>query len=330
MTAAAWAGALGVFTRHAWMAALLAGAAQAATCGAPALKASALVPHSHAGQVWVPGGLSVLGSDDGYADEGPRQSVQVQGFWMDRTEVTNAQFAAFVRATGHVTDAERQGGAAIFQVPDAEALRSRPLAWWRFEREANWRQPRGPGSSIQGHEREPVVLVTRADALAYARWLGRDLPTEAEWEHAAKARSATRRIEAGPRDSQGRPTANYWQGNFPLLDTAEDGHAGLAEVGCYAPNALGLYDMIGNAWEWTKDTYGGARQPHANGDVAFLARGLLNVSTHGAAQPAKAVIKGGSFLCAPDYCVRYRASAREAQEPDLPTTHVGFRTVSRH
>jgi sulfatase modifying factor 1 len=324
----AWRPCIAVFLAGGLVALSLSKSAHGATCGAAALKPMALVPHSHAGQVWVPGGLSVLGSDDGYADEGPRLSVQVQGFWMDRTEVTNGQFAAFVRATGHVTDAELQGGAAIFEVPDEETLRSRPVAWWRFARGANWRQPRGPGSSIQGHETEPVVLVTRADALAYARWLGRDLPTEAEWEHAAKARSATRRIEAGPRDARGRPTANYWQGNFPLLDTGEDGHAGLAAVGCYAPNALGLYDMIGNVWEWTRDNHSGARQPHANGDVALVSgwgrahgpRGDLS---------AKAVIKGGSFLCSPDYCVRYRASAREAQEPDLPTAHVGFRTVSR-
>jgi sulfatase modifying factor 1 len=303
-----------------------AGAARA--CGAAALAPAALLATQHAGQVWVPGGEFMLGSDEGYADEAPPLRTSVKGFWMDRTEVTNAQFAAFVKATAYVSEAERQGSGAVFTVPDPDGLRSRPLAWWRFVKGANWRQPQGPGSSLRGHEQAPVVLVTQADALAYARWLGRDLPTEAEWEYAAKARKAERPIVAGPRDASGRPTANYWQGNFPLLDTAEDGHAGLAPVGCYAPNALGLYDMIGNAWEWTKDRDQGPRQGHANGDAAQV-RPLLTTSQPRPDPASKVVIKGGSFLCSPDYCVRYRASAREAQEPDLPTAHVGFRTVSR-
>lgn len=209
---------------------------------------------AHAGQVLVPAGWVRLGTEDGYPDERPAAApVQVKAFWMDRTEVTNAQFAAFVKATGHVTDAEKQGGGAVFELPTPDALRERPLAWWRFVPGANWRHPKGPGSDLRGHWAEPVVLVTQADALAYARWLGHDLPTEAEWEHAAKAGRNDRRLDAAPTDPRGRPTANYWQGSFPLNNLAQDGFAGLAPVGCYAANRWGLHDLIGNAWEWTRD-----------------------------------------------------------------------------
>ncbi|MGC4059636.1 MAG: formylglycine-generating enzyme family protein [Aquabacterium sp.] len=277
----------------------------------------------HAGQVRVAAGEFSMGSQHGYADERPALPSRVASFWIDRTEVTNAQFAAFVAATGHVTSAERQGGTAVFAVPTPAELKARPMAWWRYVKGADWRHPQGPSSSIKGKANWPVVHVTQADALAYAQWLGRDLPTEAEWEYAAKAGRQGPELDAAPRNAQGKPAANYWQGNFPLLDTAEDGHAGVAPVGCYAPNAWGLYDMIGNVWEWTKDAYRGPRQPHANGDPALVQPRPVSLDQ------GKAVIKGGSYLCAPDYCVRYRASARESQEPDVATSHVGFRTVSR-
>jgi len=311
-----------------WVAGVLAagwltGAAQAACRNDLGALPKGFAKQAHAGQVLVPPGWVRLGTDGGYPDERPASSpVQVKAFWMDRTEVTNAQFAAFVKATGHVTDAERQGGGAVFEVPTPDALRERPLAWWRFVTGANWRHPKGPGSELRGHWAEPVVLVTQADALAYARWLGRDLPTEAEWEHAAKAGRNDSRLDVAPTDPRGRPTANYWQGSFPLNDLAQDGFAGLAPVGCYAANRWGLHDLIGNAWEWTRDAHTGSHQNHANGDPSLLRTSLPRPS-------ARAVIKGGSFLCSPDYCVRYRASAREAQEPDLATSHVGFRTVSR-
>lgn len=281
---------------------------------------------AHAGQVLIKGGAFVLGSAQGYADERPATPSHVASFWMDRTEVTNAQFASFVSATGYVTQAEQQGVAAVFVVPTSAELSRRPLAWWRAVKGASWRHPTGPGSGIRGKASFPVVLVTRKDALAFAHWLGRDLPTEAEWEYAAKAGRQGDALDAAPRDAAGKPSANYWQGPFPLLNVAEDGYPGIAPVGCYAPNAFGLYDTIGNVWEWTQDDYRGPHQDHANGDPALL-RGAS--SNNSAIATQQAVIKGGSFLCAQDYCVRYRASARTSQEPDLATSHVGFRTVSR-
>ena len=278
---------------------------------------------AHAGMVRVDSGSFIFGSERGYPDERPAQpgATRVKGFWIDRTEVTRAQFAAFVTATGYVTEAERQGAGVVFHVPTADELARRPYAWWTLEQGAQWRtQAR---RSDDGHL--PVTLVTQADALAYARWLGRDLPTEAEWEYAGKAGRSDAQLDTAPADANGKPAANYWQGAFPQLDVAADGHAGLAPVGCYAANGFGLYDMIGNVWEWTLDAYTGPRQPHANGDTAVAA----TAGGSPRAPDAAMVIKGGSFLCAPDYCVRYRASARESQERDLAAAHIGFRTVRR-
>lgn len=280
-----------------------------------------------AGMVPVEGGSFTFGSERGYPDERPAApgKVRVAGFWIDQTEVTVAQFASFVQATSYVTEAEHQGGAVVFHVPDEAELQGRALAWWRFVEGANWRHPGGPNSAAPAGNL-PVTLVTQADALAYARWLGRDLPTEAEWEYAAKAGRDDAALDTAPSDAQGKPAANYWQGSFPLVDAGADGHRGLAPVGCYVANPFHLYDTIGNAWEWTRDPYTGPRQPHANGDTAsVLPAGLRQEG--GRDRPM--VIKGGSFLCSPDYCVRYRASAREAQEADLGAAHIGFRTVLR-
>lgn len=283
----------------------------------------------HTGMVRVPGGDFVFGSTRGYPDERPADGRRrrVRAFWIDRTEVTNAQFERFVRATGYVTQAEREGAAVVFHTPDADELRRRPYAWWRYVRGADWKRRAGPDAAGGAPPpNQPVVMVTQADALAYARWLGRDLPTEAEWEYAGKAGRDGEALDTAPLDGAGRPAANYWQGPFPLADLGADGHAGLAPVGCYPPNAFGLYDMIGNAWEWTKDPYDGPRQPHMNGDTAAVATAAVAKPERGG-RPT--VIKGGSFLCSPDYCVRYRASARESQEADLGASHIGFRTVLR-
>ena len=274
--------------------------------------------------VRIAGGEFIFGSTQGYRDERPTDDkrTRVSSFWIDRTEVTNAQFSSFVEATGYVTDAEHQGGGAVFHRPTEEEMTARDMAWWSFGQGASWKHPTGPGSDIASNSNQPVTLVTQADARAYATWLGRDLPTEAEWEYAAKAGRDDADLDAAPRDAEGKATANYWQGVFPVLNTSDDGHEGLAPVGCYRANAFGLQDMIGNAWEWTKDYYTGPRQPHTNGDPAEI---MPADRKHNLLM----VIKGGSFLCARDYCARYRASAREQQEADLATSHIGFRTVLR-
>jgi len=264
---------------------------QAAACPLPPASGP------HAGMVLVPAGTFAMG-DTLYPEEGPIREVSVRGFWMDRTEVTNADFAAFVKATGYVTAAERpdQKGAAVFVMPSGSADLSSFTSWWRYVDGANWRQPGGPGTSIEGRENYPVVAVTLEDAQAYAQWKGRRLPTEEEWERAARAGAST------PPDHEQPSAANTWQGLVPVVDAAEDGFAGMSPVGCFQPNAYGLFDMVGNVWEMTATIYEG----HT---------------------PRAQVIKGGSFLCAPNYCRRYRPAARQPQEADLGTSHVGFRTV---
>ena len=278
-------------------------------------------PAGRFGMVAVPAGTFSPGSTHGYPDEKPAGAVKVGAFWMDRTEVTNAQFAAFVRATAFVTTAERLGGAAVFRAPaKGEAIAEN--SWWVYTRGADWRHPEGPPSNLQRRENQPVIHVSQSDALAYARWLGNDLPTEAEWEWAAHGGGDPERVEREPRDRNNKPTANYWQGVFPDLNTREDGFADRAPVGCFAANGYGLHDLIGNVWEWTKDPYRGPRQPHGNGDPAATLPASVKPGL-------PMVIKGGSFLCAADYCVRYRAAARQPQEFNLGAAHVGFRTVRR-
>lgn len=292
----------------------------------------------HSGMVWVNGGSFIIGSRHGYLDERPAsEATTVAGFWIDRTEVTNAQFAAFVNATGYVTEAEREGFAAVFEPPvtlmgtvessagdsstgDAAAMGASSTGgapnWWRRVEGANWRHPDGPASSLDGKDNHPVVQVTHADADAYAQWRGRSLPTEVQWEFAARSGGAPDDGNA-PLDEAGRPTANFWQGTFPIENVAADGYTGRAPVGCYAANRLGVYDMIGNVWELTRDPYRGQRPAHCTGNVD----GPHDLNE----EPS--VIKGGSFLCAPSYCARYRASARHPHEAHLAAPHVGFRTV---
>lgn len=284
-------------------------------------------PSPQGGMVWVPPGEFDLG-DTVYPEEGPVTRTKVGGFWMDTHEVTNAQFAAFVKATGYVTQAERAANAAAHQDVSSDMLAPGAMVfflpkdvqgleniaqWWRYVPGANWRHPAGPGSSIDGRENYPVVEITLADAQAYARWKGRELPTEAEWEWAARDGNPN----AGE-DHDQPAGANTWQGVFPVINSGDDGFVGLAPVGCYPKNAYGLYDMLGNVWELTRDDF----RPRHGIDADALAA----PSRGGGAK--QVTIKGGSFLCAQNYCMRYRSGSREPQEADLATSHLGFRTIS--
>lgn len=276
----------------------------------------------HAGMIRIAGGEFQLGSERGYADERPLQATHIDSFWIDRTEVSNAQFAAFVAATKYVTDAEKSGGSAVFRVPDVEDGNIKEGSWWHLIESADWRHPEGTGSDIVGREHEPVVDVSYADALAYAHWLGRELPTEAQWEYAAKGGRNNEQSDHSLRDAKGHPLANFWQGLFPIANSDEDGFPGRAPVGCFAANPYGLHDMVGNVWEWTTDLYS-----ERSGVPKNLDDQLTAIPARGTAP--RRVIKGGSFLCSADYCVRARASSRQPQEADLPASHLGFRTISR-
>jgi formylglycine-generating enzyme required for sulfatase activity len=286
-----------------------------------------------AGMVFIEGGSFVMGSDRHRPEERFSHVIEVDGFWIDQHEVTNAQFARFVGVTGYETLAERgvhrkthqslyAPGSVLFIQPTNFDQRGR-TQWWQYVNGANWRAPEGPGSSIKGRENHPVVHVAYEDALAYAHWLGRELPTEAQWEYAARG---GRRGDDWSQafDADGRPIANNWQGVFPAFDAREDGYGGTAPVGCFPPNGYGLSDMIGNVWEWTNDWYlpGHPREPVVNP----TGPNILRVRLAPGASPSK-VIKGGSYLCSPNFCSRYRSSARQPQEADLSAGHIGFRTV---
>ena len=274
--------------------------------------------------------------DSVYAEEKPVRNVQVKGFWMDRTEVTNQEFADFVKATGYVTVAERpvdpklhaslpevmrQAGAVVFKMPSQLTRGDDPSQWWQYVPGANWQHPAGPATSIEKHGHFPVVHITYEDALAYAKWKGRTLPTEAQWEWAARAGA-----KELPSQHDQPASANTWQGIFPMANSAEDGFAGLAPVGCYGANAWGLFDMIGNVWELTADVFVAERSTPAKGQ-GLDPDAAQKPPVFKAGTPQARVIKGGSFLCAPNYCMRYRAGSRQPQEEDLAVSHLGFRTI---
>lgn len=269
----------------------------------------------HAGMVWIEQGQVELGSQLAYPEEinhGARQR-SVTGFWIDQTEVTVAQFASFVEATHYKTDAEQQNEAAVFSPNPKD-----PQHWWQLKAGYTWRSPNGQTGPAP-HPAEPVRYVTKNDAEHYAVWLNRDLPDEMSWEYAAKtSHSKDVPLHHAPQNQQHQPTANYWQGEFPFQNLKQDQFEGVAPVGCFPANAFHLYDMIGNVWEWTSSPYTGAHDEHM-GDYRHLRQQT---------QAAQAfVIKGGSFLCANNYCARFRASSRHPQELDLAATHVGFRTI---
>lgn len=296
-----------------------------------------LPENAAAAQAWVPGGRFIMGADDGYAEEAPARQVEVRGFWMDRHEVSNAQFARFVSATAYRTLAERgldakrypqvpdslrQPGSMVFIMP--ARLAPDQLQWWHFVPGASWRQPEGPGSSWHGRENHPVVHIAREDAEAYAQWAGRRLPTEAEFEYAARGGAASRFPWGDQLQLQGRQMANTWQGPFPFKNNLTDGFAATAPLGCFPANAYGLFDLIGNVWEWTADDWA-TRFPAVAPAVPSLEDALQQQGR----SAVMGTIKGGSFLCSPLYCQRYRPSARHAQEISLGSSHIGFRTVSQ-
>jgi formylglycine-generating enzyme required for sulfatase activity len=307
--------------------ALLAALLLTACGGAPAPRAclaSLDLPdpaHPTAGMVRLAGGTYAMGAAAVRAEEGPPRQVTVAPFWIDRTEVTNAAFARFVKATGYRTVAERP-----LDDPHLTAAQRRPASLvfvaqgWKVVLGADWRHPQGPGSSIAGKDAWPVVHIAWEDAKAYARWTGRDLPTEAEWEYAARGGLEAARYTWGDApQSAAKPRANTWQGVFPVIDSGADGYkTKTAPVGCYQPNGFGLYDMAGNVWEWTTDWYRPGLEP-ADGPP-------LDPEEPGV---AKHVIKGGSFLCSDDFCFRYRPAARTPGPPDTGAAHIGFRTVVR-
>ncbi|MDR3507220.1 MAG: formylglycine-generating enzyme family protein [Caulobacteraceae bacterium] len=306
-----------------------------------------LPPAQHApvtaGMVLIKGGRFQMGARPMRPEEGPPRQTRVGDFWIDRTEVTNADFARFVKATGYIALAERPLDPKLYPNLSAAQLKpsgivfvgaakvagTSPGQWWRVVPGADWRHPQGPGSSIVGKEAWPVVQIGWDDAMAYARWLGRDLPTEAEWEYAAQGGKGATRFVWGdaPLDPK-HPQANVWEGVFPTYDSGEDGYkAQAAPVGCYPPNGFGLYDMAGNVWEWARDWY----RPNLNGDDGDNPNGPTQTVAFDPGDPGirKHVIKGGSFLCSPDYCYRYRPAAREPGPSDTGEDHIGLRTVLR-
>ncbi|TPE53515.1 formylglycine-generating enzyme family protein [Amaricoccus solimangrovi] len=306
-----------------------------------------------AGMKAIPGGAFTMGSDSHYPEEAPAHRVKVAPFLMDETTVTNRQFAAFVQATGHVTVAERALDPALYPKASPEELAPGALVfrmtagpvdtrdfrnWWHWVPGTSWRHPEGPGSSVKGRKDHPVVHVAYEDAEAYAKWAGKALPTEAEWEYAARGGLEGREFawgdELAPR---GRHVANTWQGAFPWQNLAEDGFERTCPVRSFPPNGYGLYEVCGNVWEWTSDWWGAKHAP-ANPDkpsccAADNPRGGVMLSSYDPTQPGtpipRKVLKGGSFLCAPSYCRRYRPAARHAQMVDTGMSHLGFRCVIR-
>lgn len=296
-----------------------------------------------------------MGSARHYPEEAPARAVRIDPFWIDETPVTNAQFARFVAETGHVTLAElppdprdypgmdpamARAGSLVFARTAGPVDLGDPSAWWDFRFDANWRRPLGPESSIDGLEDHPVVHVAYADALAYADWAGKALPTEAEWEYAARGGLDGADYAWGDELAPGGAMmANYWQGLFPFANQLLDGYERTSPVRAFPANGHGLWDMIGNVWEWTADWYaapalkGKARGKPGCCDLPRNPRGARERESYDPASPesriGRKVLKGGSHLCAANYCQRYRPAARHPQPIDSATSHIGFRCVSR-
>jgi formylglycine-generating enzyme required for sulfatase activity len=304
------------------------------------------------GMVWIGGGEFTMGSDaeSAWPEERPAHRVRVDGFWLDRAEVTNAQFRTFVEATHHLTTAEKPptleeimsqvapgtpppapealvAGSLVF-VPPAGPVNLRDFSqWWAWTPGADWRHPEGPASSIEGRDDHPVVHVSWDDAVAYARWAGKRLPTEAEWEFAARGGLDAKPYTWGDQTpSDDRILANIWQGEFPHVNKATDGYGGTAPVGSFPPNGYGLYDMAGNVWEWCADWFDRDLYRHrAGADPIVNPTGPESSSDPSRPFERLRVHRGGSFLCNDSYCSRYRPSARHGNSPDTGMSHVGFR-----
>lgn len=305
---------------------LLATACLVAGCAKPAPQ----TPQAPAGMILIPETVFQMGSEQGGADERPVRAVRVSAFFMDRHEVTNDEFRKFVEATGYITTAERPLDPKDFPGVPAKDLKPGAAVFtsgdgWRYVPGANWRAPLGPGSDLRGKDQHPVVQVSWDDAWAYAKWVGKRLPTEAEWEAAARSAGPAAEFAWGSTDfDDDKPQANIWQGQFPEKDAGIDGFQGTAPVGSFRPNPLGLYDMAGNVWEWCSDWY--------RADAYEVMPGTNPqgpVASNDPAEPAvqKRVMRGGSFLCAASYCRGYRISARMKSSPDTGLSHVGFRCV---
>ena len=293
------------------------------------------------GMVFISGGTFRMGDDSlKFPEERSAPNVSVSSFCIDQHEITNAEFAKFVKATGYKTvaelplskeefpdlpDEQRLAGSLVFQPPKEDAQQVPFLSWWSWTVGANWQHPFGKDSSIQGKDNYPVVHISYKDAEAYAKWIGKSIPTEAQWEYAARGGLDGATYAWG--DQYSEKKANTWQGIFPFFNTKADGYKGLAPVGSFPPNGYGLYDITGNVWEWTSDffEFGHDRMAHQHNPIAS--------DRHKSFDPKKPdesvlhVIKGGSYLCAPNYCSRYRPAARESESPDTGTTHIGFRLV---
>src|SRR6266436_5751790 len=309
------------------------------------------------GMVWIPGGEFSMGaSTNGHGmdempmasnDAGPIHRVRVDGFWMDATPVTNEQFEKFVKATGYVTIAERTptkeefptapaenlvAGSVVFAPPDHEVALNDHYQWWTYVKGANWRHPQGPESDIKGKGKYPVVQIAYPDAEAYAKWAGKRLPTEAEWEFAARGGLSGKPFVWGDESRpDGKWMANTHQGHFPNHDTGEDGHVGIASVAQYPPNQYGLYDMAGNVWQWTSDWYRSDYYKHL-AETASVARNPQGPETsYDPAEPnePKKVHRGGSYLCTDQYCSRYIVGTRGKGEVSTGTNHLGFRCVMK-
>lgn len=307
------------------------------------------------GMVWIPGGEFSMGAQDppdidevgmkATADSRPIHRVYVDGFWMDRTDVTNEEFEQFVHATGYVTVAERKpraedfpgapaenlvAGSVVFSPPDHPVPLDNHFRWWSYVPGANWRHPLGSASNIKGKEKYPVVHIAYEDALAYANWAGKRLPTEAEWEFAARGGLSGKPFVWGDEfRPDGKWMANTFQGTFPVSDTGEDGHVGISAVASYPPNGYGLYDMAGNVWQWVSDWY----RPDYYQELAQAHGVARNPQGPNASfdpnepREPKRVMRGGSFLCTDQYCSRYMVGTRGKGEINTGTNHLGFRCV---